>query len=447
VTTCSVTITEPDELVASCITDKNVSCKNGSDGQITASAIGGTPPYSFSLDDITYVSSGVFSGLKFGTYTIYVKDAHNCKDNTSCSITEPPLLTCTVTLVASTECFRNNGSATANPTGGTSPYTYSWDNGETTQTAVSLSKGAHSVEVTDAKGCKTTCSVTIPELPCAHIFPTATQCCHFTSGLAQQQVKVCYSKSGNSISNVIPGVFFYYSNIVAPASGPFVITVTQSVNNASFKLFSVQNADPNQIRLFTTNCGSVNFTGSVSGTNNSVATLSVGSYTPGATYVVSVKYESKSISGSSFGGTPTANYTFGAKLNGADVGGSAGVLQAVANCSDDTPNTPGCTSGFVSTTTTEVQSTDDASDLKIATYPNPYNNVVNFRFASPKSGKAVLEVYDILGRKLAVVYQGEVKSNIPVDVKYNVPALNRVSLVYKLTVDNKSIRGSILPDR
>jgi hypothetical protein len=92
----------------------------------------------------------------------------------------------------------------------------------------------------------------------------------------------------------------------------------------------------------------------------------------------------------------------------------------------------------------QATATDEVS---ISAYPNPYNNIVNFRFTAPESGKAVLEVYDIMGRKLAVVYQGLVKANVPVNAKFNVPSLSRVALYYKLSVNNKSAKGQVLPER
>jgi hypothetical protein len=78
-------------------------------------------------------------------------------------------------------------------------------------------------------------------------------------------------------------------------------------------------------------------------------------------------------------------------------------------------------------------------------YPNPYNDVISFQFVSPKSGKAALEVYDMVGRKLAIVYQGNVSAGVPLSVQYKVPALSKVPIVYKLSVGNKSVRGKLLP--
>ncbi len=58
-----------------------------------------------------------------------------------------------------------DGTATANASGGTSPFSYAWDDPgtQTTQTAIGLCAGTYNVTVTDANGCSTSASVTIGE--------------------------------------------------------------------------------------------------------------------------------------------------------------------------------------------------------------------------------------------------------------------------------------------
>ena len=53
----------------------NVEITNNS---ITVNAIGGTPAYQYSLDNVNWQDSNVFTGLTRGDYTVYVKDSYDC---------------------------------------------------------------------------------------------------------------------------------------------------------------------------------------------------------------------------------------------------------------------------------------------------------------------------------------------------------------------------------
>ncbi len=70
-------------------------------------------------------------------------------------------LSCTASQTAPSTCGNSNGTATANPTGGTAPFSYVWSNGQTNATANNLSAGNYSVTVTDADNCTSVCSVSI----------------------------------------------------------------------------------------------------------------------------------------------------------------------------------------------------------------------------------------------------------------------------------------------
>jgi SprB repeat len=76
------------------------------DGTITATAIGGSLPLTYSKDGITYQTSNIFTGLAAGPYTITVKDAKGCLSNLS--VTVPlfgaaltPTITCGTTTSSS----------------------------------------------------------------------------------------------------------------------------------------------------------------------------------------------------------------------------------------------------------------------------------------------------------------------------------------------------------
>ncbi len=73
-------------------------------------------------------------------------------------------LSVTTSLINDVTCNGGtNGSATANPSGGTPGYTYMWDNGETGMTAINLNAGMHTVIVTDAAMVSETATVFINE--------------------------------------------------------------------------------------------------------------------------------------------------------------------------------------------------------------------------------------------------------------------------------------------
>ena len=79
------------------------------------------------------------------------------------AITEPTLLTTTTSFI-NVSCFGgSDGTATANPSGGTAPYTYLWSNGQTTQTATNLLAGTYTCAITDSNSCSAINSAIVNE--------------------------------------------------------------------------------------------------------------------------------------------------------------------------------------------------------------------------------------------------------------------------------------------
>ena len=80
------------------------------------------------------------------------------------TINEPAALTTSATATDETCPNCNDGTATATPLGGVSPYTYLWSDGSTTNPATGLTPGDYTVTITDANGCFiTSSSVTVGE--------------------------------------------------------------------------------------------------------------------------------------------------------------------------------------------------------------------------------------------------------------------------------------------
>ncbi len=162
--TASVTLTEPNELIATLDSSTNVTCNGQLDGAINVTTTGGTLPYTF--DWGTAGNTEDLSGLGAGTYTLTVTDANGCTSQPlTVTITQPDTLVLSLVSADTLACYgNNNGTATVAATGGTAPYSFDWSNGDTLAVATGLSAGNYTVSVVDANGCTSNVvSVTITQ--------------------------------------------------------------------------------------------------------------------------------------------------------------------------------------------------------------------------------------------------------------------------------------------
>ncbi|TVZ15043.1 T9SS type A sorting domain-containing protein [Maribacter sp. MAR_2009_72] len=177
----SVTVTDTNGCASTCQIDiakelycwtnlvKNVSTNGGNDGTAYVKGNGGYRPYTFKWDDGT--TSEMNTRLSAGVHYVTITDSHGATSQCSVTITEPGTGNNCSTLTSdivqdrlATNHLTKDGIATVHVKGGTAPFTYIWDNGETTQTATTLDYGMHSVTVTDSKGCKTSSQIDIAKV-------------------------------------------------------------------------------------------------------------------------------------------------------------------------------------------------------------------------------------------------------------------------------------------
>jgi gliding motility-associated-like protein len=164
VASTSITITQPTALVANAVSTNPV-CFGSTNGTATASAVGGTSPYTYLWTAPGSPTTPVISGLGAGTYSVTITDAHGCIQNASVTLTNPPTLSTSITSVNVSCTGACNGTATATVSSGTAPYTYLWNNpsAQTTPTATGLCAGTYTVTVADAHGCPSQGVVTITQ--------------------------------------------------------------------------------------------------------------------------------------------------------------------------------------------------------------------------------------------------------------------------------------------
>jgi guanyl-specific ribonuclease Sa len=136
-----------------------------SNGSITATATGGTTPYQYSKDGVTFQVSNIFNGLAAGTYNLTVRDANLCIKVLPVTIIglDGPVINATASPAS---CGLNDGTITATATGGTLAVNYSINNGafQASNIFTDLAAGSYKVKVKDAKNCIDSINVTVTSL-------------------------------------------------------------------------------------------------------------------------------------------------------------------------------------------------------------------------------------------------------------------------------------------
>lgn len=127
------------------------------DGQASIDVAGGTPPYTYTLDDSGTIAGNDILDLCPGLITIQITDADGCESQLVLSIEEGGDSSQSIVVEYVTENVQcngfTNGSATISITEGTPPYDILWiESGGTGITQSGLSPGIHTVQVTDATG-------------------------------------------------------------------------------------------------------------------------------------------------------------------------------------------------------------------------------------------------------------------------------------------------------
>lgn len=131
---------------------------NGTDGAATVHPYSGFPPFTYLWN--TGAITDTISGITAGNYSVTVTDSLGDFGTFDFQIIDPPLNgTAVITPPYDNGC---TGVATVNITGGCPPYTYLWNNGNTTSSQNALCSGIYYVTITDQSTNNFIVSVTIP---------------------------------------------------------------------------------------------------------------------------------------------------------------------------------------------------------------------------------------------------------------------------------------------
>ena len=224
----TATITEPSSLAVS-VNGSNISCFNACDGSAIVVASGGTPNYSFVWNDPNVQTTATASNLCAGSYTVTVSDNNGCTETSSISLSEPSVLSNTLS-TNNASCYGScDGTASIVVSGGSPGYSYQWNDlaFQTTPIASNLCAGSYSVTVTDTNGCVDITSVVISEPP-----PIILTTSSVNSNCGNNDGQISVVASGGN-----PGYTFIWddpSSATSPTVGNLIAgTYTVSVTDAS----------------------------------------------------------------------------------------------------------------------------------------------------------------------------------------------------------------------
>ncbi len=129
----------------------NVTCNGGNNGTATAITTGGNTPYTYNWS--SGGTGATTTNLAAGTYMVIVtSNGTTCTDTASVTITEPVLLTASISANGSTEICQGDSVTLTSDTA----HTYLWNNGGTTQSITVTDSGNYFVTINDVNGCSAT---------------------------------------------------------------------------------------------------------------------------------------------------------------------------------------------------------------------------------------------------------------------------------------------------
>lgn len=203
---------------ASITVNSNATCGNNN-GSATAVPSGGNGSFKYAWSNSD--STATVSNLSGNNYSVTVS-SQGCSASASATIGSTSAVTVDT---SSTEAgCSGGGSATVTPTGGSAPFSYKWDNGDTTATAPNLTGGNYQVTVTGAGNCSVTASVTVNSTGTPLIISASytNTSCGNNNGTAKVTVTTGtatgYAWSNQATTDSISGL----------SAGPYSVTVTGS---------------------------------------------------------------------------------------------------------------------------------------------------------------------------------------------------------------------------
>lgn len=203
--TTTIRVTQPPKLENSYqVTDVN--CKEGTDGSIDLTVVGGVPPYTYiwaNSEIIMNVEEQDIDGLKKDNYYVTITDFNGISITDSMFVDEPNTIQASL-IPTDANCYgSSDGSIALTVSGGMPPYTFLWSDQTTNQQLQDVTANDYSVLIVDNNGCSLTADATVGQPPEIIIEETLT---HVTCK-DQSDGEIALSVTGG-----IPGYDYVWSH-------------------------------------------------------------------------------------------------------------------------------------------------------------------------------------------------------------------------------------------
>lgn len=226
-TITSIVIAEPKITVST----TNVVCYGGSTGSVTINVANGAPPFTYKKGTAgIYQTSNVFTALKAGTYTFYIKDSNNCIKSVSATITQRAIVSIRLAKTNATCIGGKDGTITATGIGGTAPYQFKFGTGGTyspVNVFTRLSAGTYRIYVKDTNNCGNI-STTIA------VGQDSVQCFALSGKAASFSIK---ERPSNLEASIFPNPSYSRFSLVvqSPLPQPVEINVTDAMGRIIYR--------------------------------------------------------------------------------------------------------------------------------------------------------------------------------------------------------------------
>jgi len=214
--TRTVLISQPGSYTLS-VSAGSVLCNGQSTGTGSVAVSGNTAPYTY-----TWSPSGgngaAASGLAAGTYSVAIRDAHNCPASQTLTILQPAALSGSMSTAAA-NCGNADGTATVSVSGGQGSYTYTWSPaGGNAAVSAGIPAGTYTCAVRDANNCSLALSGVVAVInPSVSLAATAGSVC---AGLS-----TTLSATGSNTYTWSPSLSLSSANGSTVAASPATSTI------------------------------------------------------------------------------------------------------------------------------------------------------------------------------------------------------------------------------